>query len=139
MRILDLNLLPIYKFFSQQCRVGSQSWHCVTCDKQAKLLTKTGDWFYANRSTTSPTEAAAKSVRAIIEEKTIVVATTNAEDEESDDVTAMDQDGSNMHLERSHAPYMPVTQGAKMYDLVSRALKKDHEYVASAIDEVPNM
>lgn len=34
------------------------------------------------------------------------------------------------------APYMPVTQGAKMYDLVSRALKKDHEYVSTAIDEV---
>ena len=37
------------------------------------------------------------------------------------------------------APYMPVTQGAKMYDLVSRALKKDHEYVSTAIDEVDFM
>ena len=46
-------------------------------------------------------------------------------------------DQGNSHV--PSAPYMPVTQGAKMYDLVSRALKKDHEYVSTAIDEVDFM
>ena len=32
-----------------------------------------------------------------------------------------------------NAPYRPVTQGAKMFDLVSQAIKADREYMSSEV------
>ena len=32
--------------------------------------------------------------------------------------------------------YGPVSQGAKMYDVISKALKKDHMYMEKAVQEV---
>ena len=36
----------------------------------------------------------------------------------------------------SHNPYKPVTSGAKMYDLVSQAVKSDRDFMKHRVDEV---
>ena len=80
-----------------------------------------------------------------MEEKTVIVPTSTATPidllpstsvAESTGTISVRADSSSSDHPSKAAPYMPVTQGAKMYDLVSRALKKDHEVIETAINEV---